>query len=130
MTIQWHHMHLRITQDSRYLLISLLGLKPRRGTTDATFAVLLHKMMEKHREKQKGLHSVFIYLEKESVSSSINSIQFNSVYFQHTSTFHTITTTCTFCAGKGADRRQCLWTCMEMHEGEGSSREVRKGSTE
>ena len=28
-----------------------------------------------------------------------NSIQFNSVYFQHTSTFHTVTTTCTFCIG-------------------------------
>ena len=38
----------------------------------------------------------------------VRSIQFNSVYFQHTSTFHTITTTGTFCAGKGADRRQCL----------------------
>ena len=37
-----------------------------------------------------------------------NSIQFNSIYFQHTSTFHTVTTTCTLCAGKGADRRQCL----------------------
>ena len=42
----------------------------------------------------------------------IYSIQFNSVYFQHTSTFHTVTTTCTFCAGKGADRRQCLWTSV------------------
>ena len=31
------------------------------------------------------------------------SIQFNSVYFQHTLTFHTISTTSTLCAGKGAD---------------------------
>ena len=31
------------------------------------------------------------------------SIQFNSVYFQHTLTFHTISTTSTLCAGKEAD---------------------------
>ena len=39
------------------------------------------------------------------VSTVLNPVlfQFNSVYFQHTSTFHTVTT-CTFCAGKGADR--------------------------
>ena len=30
-------------------------------------------------------------------------IQFNSIYFQHTLTFHTISTTSTLCAGKGAD---------------------------
>ena len=35
---------------------------PGRGTTDAIFAV--RKLMEKHREKQKGLHMVFIDQEK------------------------------------------------------------------
>ena len=36
---------------------------PGRGTTDAIFAV--RQLMEKHREKQKGLHiMVFIDLEK------------------------------------------------------------------
>ena len=38
------------------------GFMPGRGTTDAIFAV--RQLMEKHREKQKGLHMVFIYLEK------------------------------------------------------------------
>ena len=41
-------------------------------------------------------------------TSRYKGIQFNSVYFQHTLTFHTISTTSTLCAGKGADRRQCL----------------------
>ena len=35
---------------------------PGRGTTDAIFAV--RQRMEKHREKQKELHMVFIDLEK------------------------------------------------------------------
>ena len=34
------------------------GFMPGRGTTDAIFAV--RQLMEKHREKQKGLHMVFI----------------------------------------------------------------------
>ena len=38
------------------------GSIPGRGTTDAIFAV--RQLMEKHRGKQKGLHMVFIYLEK------------------------------------------------------------------
>ena len=38
------------------------GIMPGRGTTDAKFAV--RQLMEKHREKQKGLHMVFIDLEK------------------------------------------------------------------
>ena len=38
------------------------GFMPGRGTVDAIFA--LRQMMEKHREKQKGLHMVFIDLEK------------------------------------------------------------------
>ena len=38
------------------------GFMPGRGTTDAIFAVV--KLMEKHREKQNGLHMVFMYLEK------------------------------------------------------------------
>ena len=37
------------------------GFMPGRGTTDAIFAV--RKVMEKHREKQKRLHMVFIDLE-------------------------------------------------------------------
>ena len=36
------------------------GFMPGRGTTDAIFAV--RQLMEKHREKQKGLHMVFISL--------------------------------------------------------------------
>ena len=38
------------------------GFMPGRGTTDAIFAV--RQLMEKHREKQNGLHMVFIDLEK------------------------------------------------------------------
>ena len=38
------------------------GFMPGRGTTDAIFAV--RQLMEKHREKQKELHMVFIDLEK------------------------------------------------------------------
>ena len=38
------------------------GFMPGRGTTGAIFAV--RQLMEKHREKQKGLHMVFIDLEK------------------------------------------------------------------
>ena len=38
------------------------GFMPGRGTTDAIFAV--RQLMEKHREKQKGLHIVFIDVEK------------------------------------------------------------------
>ena len=38
------------------------GFMPGRGTVDAIFA--LRQMMGKHREKQKGLHMVFIDLEK------------------------------------------------------------------
>ena len=38
------------------------GFMPGRGTADAIFA--LRQMMEKHREKQEGLHMVFIDLEK------------------------------------------------------------------
>ena len=38
------------------------GFMPGKGTTDAVFA--LRQMMEKHREKQRGLHIVFIDLEK------------------------------------------------------------------
>lgn len=38
------------------------GFMPGRGTTDAVFA--LRQLMEKHREKRKGLHMVFIDLEK------------------------------------------------------------------
>ena len=38
------------------------GFMPGRGTTDAIFAV--RQLMWKHREKQKGLHVVFIDLEK------------------------------------------------------------------
>ena len=33
------------------------GFMPGRGTTDAIFAV--RQLMEKHREKQKGLHMVY-----------------------------------------------------------------------
>ena len=46
----------------------------------------------------------YVFFDSSHWSMDID-IQFNSVYFQHTTT----TTTCTFCAGKGADRRQCLW---------------------
>ena len=38
------------------------GFMPGRGTTDAIFAV--RQLTEKHREKQKELHMVFIDLEK------------------------------------------------------------------
>ena len=38
------------------------GFMPGRGATDAIFAV--RQLMEKHREKQKELHMVFIDLEK------------------------------------------------------------------
>ena len=38
------------------------GFMPGRETTDAIFAV--RQLMEKHRGKQKGLHMVFIDLEK------------------------------------------------------------------
>ena len=38
------------------------GFMPGRGTMDAVFA--LRQVMEKYREKQKGLHMVFIDLEK------------------------------------------------------------------
>ncbi len=38
------------------------GFMPGRGTTDAIFA--LRQLMEKHREKQKGLHLAFVDLEK------------------------------------------------------------------
>ena len=38
------------------------GFIPGRGMTDAIFAV--RQLMEKHHEKQKGLHMVFIDLEK------------------------------------------------------------------
>ena len=38
------------------------GFMPGRGATDAKFAV--RQLLEKHREKQKGLHMVFIDLEK------------------------------------------------------------------
>ncbi|XP_068247896.1 uncharacterized protein [Palaemon carinicauda] len=38
------------------------GLKPGGSTTDAMFA--LRQLMEKYREGQKGLHIVFINLEK------------------------------------------------------------------
>ena len=38
------------------------GFMPGRGTTDAIFAV--RQLMEKHREKQKELHMVFVDLEK------------------------------------------------------------------
>ena len=37
------------------------GFMPGRGTTDAIFTV--RQLKEKHREKQKGLHMVFIDLE-------------------------------------------------------------------
>ena len=38
------------------------GFMPGRGTTDAIFAA--RQVMEKHREKQKELHMVFIDLKK------------------------------------------------------------------
>ena len=38
------------------------GVMPGRGTTGAIFAV--RQLLEKHREKQIGLHMVFIDLEK------------------------------------------------------------------
>ena len=38
------------------------GFMPGRGTTDAIFAA--RQVIEKHREMQKELHMVFIYLEK------------------------------------------------------------------
>ena len=38
------------------------GFMPGRGTTDAICTV--RQLMEKHREKQKGLHMVFIDLKK------------------------------------------------------------------
>ena len=38
------------------------GFMPGRGTTDAIFAA--RQVIEKHREMQKALHLVFIYLEK------------------------------------------------------------------
>ena len=38
------------------------GFMPGRGTIDTVFAV--RQMMEKHRQKQKGLHIVSIDLEK------------------------------------------------------------------
>ena len=41
------------------------GFMPGRGTTDAIFA--MRQLMEKHREKQKGLHIVFIDLEKHTI---------------------------------------------------------------
>ena len=40
----------------------LFGFMPGRSTTDPVFT--LRQTMEKHREKQKGLHMVFIDLEK------------------------------------------------------------------
>ena len=39
-----------------------VGIMPARGTTGEIFAV--RQLMEKHRGKQKGLHMVFIDLEK------------------------------------------------------------------
>jgi len=38
------------------------GFMPGKSTTDATF--ILRQTMEKHQEKQEGLHVVFIDLEK------------------------------------------------------------------
>ena len=36
-----------------------------RGTTDAIFAV--RQLMEKHREKQNGLHMIIIYIPRKGV---------------------------------------------------------------
>ena len=40
------------------------GFMPGRGTTDAIILFAVRQLMEKHRGKQKGLHMVFIDLEK------------------------------------------------------------------
>lgn len=39
------------------------GFMPGRSTTDAVFA--LRQILEKHRERQRGMHVVYIDLEKE-----------------------------------------------------------------
>ena len=43
-------------------LMSQFGFMPEKGTTDAIFAA--RQMIEKHRERQKELHIVFIDLDK------------------------------------------------------------------
>ena len=38
------------------------GIIPGRSTTDATFAQ--EQLLEKHRERRRGMHEIFIDLEK------------------------------------------------------------------
>ena len=58
----WERIIDRMLREETTIGDEQFGFMPGRGTTDAIFAV--RQLMEKHREKQKGLHMVFIDLEK------------------------------------------------------------------
>ena len=58
----WERIIDRRLREETTIGYEQFGFMSGRGTTDAIFAV--RQLMEKHREKQKGLHMVFIDLEK------------------------------------------------------------------
>ena len=61
MTI-WERIIGRILREETSIGEEQFGFMPGRGTTDAIFAA--KQVIEKHREMQKELQRVFIYLEK------------------------------------------------------------------
>ena len=58
----WERIVDRRIRDETTMGEEQFGFMPGRGTTDAIFAI--RQLVEKHREKQTGLHMVFIDLEK------------------------------------------------------------------
>ena len=58
----WERIIDRMLTEETTIGDEQFGFIPGRGMTDAIFAV--RQLMEKHQEKKKGLHMVFIDLEK------------------------------------------------------------------
>ena len=61
----WEKIIDRRLREEKTIGDEQFGFMPGRGTTDAIFEV--QQLMEKHREKQKELHMVFIDLEMRTI---------------------------------------------------------------
>ena len=58
----WEKVIDRRLREETTMIEEQFGFMPGKGATDAIFAA--KNMIEKHRERQKKLHMVFIDLEK------------------------------------------------------------------
>ena len=87
-------------------LLSSLTISSLFFFSNCIFNYERERAFQIHVKRSRTVKSCFVFLRTYTTHTPIDTTNRGEFVT------HTITTTCKFCAGKGADRRQCLWTSV------------------